>query len=97
MLSIRVGEDVYGLDDSGSAELIRRLELASPAPPPGGAEPGSTLEKLQEAAESEEPAQLDDGDLALIGVVLEAWMLEVDGDLPADVLELRYAISDRFG
>jgi hypothetical protein len=96
MLSIRVGEDVYGLDDSSSAELIRRLELASPTPPAGAPEPGSTLDKLRDAAESEEPAQLDDGDLALIGVVLEAWMVEVDGDLPADVLELRYAISARF-
>jgi hypothetical protein len=96
MLSIRVGDDVYGLDDSGSAELIRRLEVATPASPAGGLEPGSTLDKLREAAESEEPAQVDDGDLALIGVVLEAWMVEVDGDLPADVLELRYAISDRF-
>jgi hypothetical protein len=95
MLSIRVDEDVYGLDDSSSAEVIRRLEAATPAPPGGEPEPGSTLAKLRDAVHSQEPAPLDDGDLALIGVVLEAWAVEVDGDLPADVLELRYAISAR--
>jgi hypothetical protein len=94
MLSVRVDDDVYGLDDASSDELIRRLELASPEDA-GEADPGSTLDKLRDAIDSEEPAELDDADLALLGVVLEAWMLEVDGDLPADASELRYAISDR--
>jgi hypothetical protein len=95
MLSIRVGDDVYGLDDAGSADLVRRLELASPGLPGGEPEPGTTLDKLRDAVHSQEPADLDDTDLALVGVVLEAWAVEVDGDLPSDVLELRYAISAR--
>jgi hypothetical protein len=96
MLSIRVDDDVYGLDDSSSAELLRRLEGASPVDE-GQHEPETTLEKLRDAVDSDEGAQLDDGDLALVGVVLEAWALEVDGDLPGDVEELRYAIADRLG
>jgi hypothetical protein len=94
MLSIRVGDDVYGLDDASSAELLQRLE---PSRPFAGGEPvaGSVHDKLRVAGDSQEPADLDDTDLTLVGVVLEAWAVEVDGDLPADVLELRYAISAR--
>jgi hypothetical protein len=92
MLSIRVDDDDYGLGDSSSSELVRRLENASP--PPEG-EIDTTLEKLRAALDSEKAAQLDDGDLALIGVVLEAWAVEEDGDLPGDVEELRYAIAAR--
>lgn len=89
-------DDVYGLDDSSSSELLRRLEDASPVEE-GQHEPLTTLEKLRDAVDSEEAAQLDDGDLALIGVVLEAWAVEVDGDLAGDVEELRYAIAARLG
>jgi hypothetical protein len=96
MLSIRVNDDVYGLDDSSSSELLRRLEGASPIEE-GQHEPHTTLEKLRDAVDSEQAAQLDDGDLALIGVVLEAWAVEVDGDLPGDGEELRYAIAARLG
>jgi hypothetical protein len=96
MLSIRMDDDVYGLDDSSSSELLRRLEDASPVEE-GQHEPLTTLEKLRDAVDSEEAAQLDDGDLALIGVVLEAWAVEVDGDLAGDVEELRYAIAARLG
>lgn len=93
MLSLRVDDDVYGLDDSSSAELLRRLEDASP---PVEGEVDTTLEKLRSTLDSEEAAAgLDDGDLALIGVVIEAWAVEVDGDVPADVEELRFAISQR--
>ena len=94
MLSIRVDDDVYVLDDSSSSALLRRLEDASPSPE---GEIDTTLEKLRAALDSDEPAQLDDGDLALIGVVLEAWAVEEDGDLPGDAEELRYAIADRLG
>jgi hypothetical protein len=96
MLSIRMDDDVYGLDDLSSSELLRRLEDASPVEE-GQHEPLTTLEKLRDAVDSEEAAQLDDGDLALIGVVLEAWAVEVDGDLAGDVEELRYAIAARLG
>lgn len=89
-------DDVYGLDDLSSSELLRRLEDASPVEE-GQHEPLTTLEKLRDAVDSEEAAQLDDGDLALIGVVLEAWAVEVDGDLAGDVEELRYAIAARLG
>jgi hypothetical protein len=96
MLSIRVDDDVYGLDDSSSSELLRRLEGASPVEE-GRHEPLTTLEKLRDAVDSDVAAQLDDGDLALIGIVLEAWAVEVDGDLAGDVEELRYAIAGRLG
>jgi hypothetical protein len=95
MLSIRVDDDVYGLDDSSSAELVRRLEDASLPLEAGEPEPGSTLDKLRDALDSEQPAELDDGDLALVGVVVEAWAVEVNGDLAGDVEELRYAIAAR--
>jgi hypothetical protein len=91
VLAIRVGDDEYGLDDPAAAELIERLEPTDPDDP--GAR--STYDKLSEAMDADGALQLDDADLALIGVVLEAWALEVEGDLPGDVLELRYAISDR--
>lgn len=97
MLSIRVDGDSYGLDDASSAELVRRLENASPPVEAGEPEPGSTLDKLRDALDAEEAAELDDGDLALLGVVVEAWAVEVDGDLAADVEELRYAIAARLG
>jgi len=45
---------------------------------------GSIQDKLRDAIHSSQPAELDDGHLALVGVVLEAWAVEVDGDLPAD-------------
>jgi hypothetical protein len=94
MLSIRVDNDVYGLDDASSAELVRRLEDASPLEA-GEPEPGSTLDKLRDALDSEQPAELNDSDLALVGVVVEAWAVEADGDLAGDVEELRYAIAAR--
>lgn len=97
MLSIRVDDDVYGLDDSSSAELVRRLEDASPPLEAGEPEPGSTLDKLRDALDAEQPAELDDGDLALVGVVVEAWAVEVNGDVAGDVEELRYAIAARLG
>jgi hypothetical protein len=36
----------------------------------------------------------DPGQLAEIGIVIEAWALETDGDLPGDIEELRLAIAD---
>jgi hypothetical protein len=97
MLSLRVDGDAYGLDDTSSAELVRRLEDASPPLEAGKPEPGSTLEKLRDALDRQEAAVLDDGDLALLGVIVEAWAVEVDGDLAGDVEELRYAIAARLG
>lgn len=94
MFTIRVGEDVYELSELSSEELARRLEPASPPLQEGGEpSPGSIQDKLRDAVHSQEPAELDDGQLALIGVVVEAWALEVDGDLPADVQDLRHAIA----
>ena len=96
MFTIRVGDDVYELSEPSSAELARRLVPASPPLQAGGEpSPGSIQDRLRDAAR--EPAELDDGQLALIGVVVEAWALEVDGDLPADVQELRHAIAAHVG
>jgi hypothetical protein len=71
------------------------VEDASTPLAAGEPEPGSTLDKLRDAVDSEQPADLDDGDLALVGVVVEAWAVEVNGDLAGDVEELRYAIAAR--
>jgi hypothetical protein len=93
MLEISVGGDVYGLDDETAAELLRRVDLAT-APLVGREpEPGTTLYKLQAADEAQASPELDDGDLALVGVVLEAWFQETDGDVPADAHELQLAIA----
>ena len=78
MLSIRVGGDVYGLDDESAAELVARVSQIDPV--------------LRDAAG--DVAAPDPGQLAEIGTVLEAWALETDGDLPGDLEELRLAIAD---
>ena len=95
MLAIRVGDDVYELSAESSAELARRLEPTSPPLERGEPAPGSIQDKLRDAVHSRQPAELDEGHLALVGVVLEAWAVEVDGDLPADVHDLRHGIAAR--
>lgn len=92
MLVIRVGDGVYELGEASSAELLQRLEPTAPLEG-GEPAPGSVHEKLRDPGHSRAAADLDDADLALIGVVLEAWTVEVDGDIPADVRELRSAIA----
>nr|MBA2600065.1 hypothetical protein [Actinomycetota bacterium] len=71
------------------------MEPTSPPLERGGPEPGSLQAKLRDAIHSRQPAELDDGHLALVGVVAEAWAVEVDGDLPADVHDLQHAIAAR--
>jgi hypothetical protein len=98
MVQIRVGDGVYELSEPSSDELARRLASASPPLQEGGEPPpGSIQETLHDAVGSGEPPRLDDGQVALIGVVVEAWALEVDGDLPADVQDLRHAIAAHLG
>ena len=89
MLQLTIGDDVFGLDDATAIELMRRVDLSTPAQHDAAA----TVEKLRDASSSEAPAPLDDGDLALIGVELEAWFQETNGALPPDAEELRLAIS----
>ena len=93
MLQITVDEEVCGLDDAAADELIRRVALATP----DDHDVAATVEKLRAASDAETPAALDDGDLALIGVELEAWFQETDGDLSPDAEELRLAIARRLG
>ena len=102
MLAIPLGGEVYTLSDESAAELVQRLNASSPLLEGGLPEPGTTLAKLQDAIQAREPAAVDDTDIVLIGVELEAWRLEVGGDLPAgdlpdDAEELRSAISRRLG
>ena len=98
MFAIRVGDDAYELSGASSKELARRLEPASPPLQEGGEpSPGSIQDKLRDAVHSQEPAELDGGHLALIAVVVEAWAMEVDGDIPADVRELWDAIAAHLG
>jgi hypothetical protein len=95
MLEIRVGGDVYGLDDSTAGELVRRVESASPELVDAEPEPGSALDKLRNAQDAQTSAELEPGDLALVGVVLEAWFQETNGDIPEDARELQLAIARR--
>ncbi len=95
MLAIPVGSEVFTLSEESAAGLIQRLIASSPLLEGGRPEPGTTLEKLQDAMHSREPAAIDEADVVLIGVELEAWRLEVGDDLPNDAEELRSAISRR--
>jgi hypothetical protein len=95
MLGIRVGNDVYGLSDLSASELVYRLKPMA-APLEGGEpEPGSILDKLRDAIHSRQPAELDDAEVIVVGVVLEAWLIEMEGQLPADAEELRRGIASR--
>jgi hypothetical protein len=96
MLSFRVSEDVYGLEDESASELVRRVEEGTPPMVGGEPERGSLLEKLRDGVHSQEPVALDNTELAIVGIVLEAWAVEVDGDLPDDVQELRLAVGAAF-
>jgi hypothetical protein len=94
MLSLRVSDGVYGLEDESASELVRRLGEGGGPPLVGGEpEPGSFLEKLREGYHSQEPVDLDSTEIVIVGIVLEAWLVEAGGDLPGDVEELRHAIS----
>ena len=96
MLAITVGNEVHVLNEGTASGLVQRLRMSSPLLEGGEPEPGTTLFKLHDAIHAQEPADLDQADLALILVELEAWNLEVDGDLPADAHELRSAIKTLF-
>jgi hypothetical protein len=80
MLSVRVGNDVYGLGDDSAEQLAERVSQIDPV--------------LRDAIDAAEPATPDPGQLAEIGTVLEAWALETGGDLPGDLEELRLAIAE---
>ncbi|HEX6656551.1 MAG TPA: hypothetical protein VF065_00635 [Ilumatobacter sp.] len=90
MLAITVGDEVHVLDEGTASGLVQRVRMSSSLLEGGEPEPGTTLFKLRHA---QEPTDLDQADLALILVELEAWNLEVDGDLPADAQALRSAIT----
>lgn len=94
MLAIRIGDEDRVLSDESAAELIRRL----PPPPLEGGEPLSeSLEgKLREALETDEPALLEPGELALLGGTIEAWATELGVDA-ADVQQVRDAIAAELG
>ena len=95
MLTIPVGSEVLTLSEESAAGLIQRLIASTPLLEGGTPEPGTTLDKLQDAIHAREPAAVDEADVVLIGVELEAWRLEVGDDLPDDAEELRSAISQR--
>ena len=95
MLTIPVGSEVFTLSEESATGLTQRLIASTPLLEGGKPEPGTTLEKLQDAIHAREPAAVDETDVVLIGVELEAWRLEVGGDLPDDAEELRSAISQR--
>jgi hypothetical protein len=86
MLKIRVGDRVFELDPESAEGLIRHLERAEPAT--------EELEaKLRAALETGDPATLDQGELAILGIVIESWATEMGVDA-GDVQDLREAIAD---
>lgn len=97
MLEIPVGGDMYGLDDETADDLVRRVERASPELVGAEPEPGSALDKLRKANDAQTSAELEPGDLALVGVVLEAWFQETNGDIPEGARELQIAIARQLG
>jgi hypothetical protein len=93
---VRIGSDVYGLTDSSLDELTRRVRDAEP-PDHDESEAAQSLErKLVAAAETGAPVEPDPAELALLGVVIEAWAVELGTDA-ADVESLREAIADALG
>jgi hypothetical protein len=92
MIGVRVGDDVYELDDQSTDELLRRIRETEP-PDHADSEAAESLDhKLAAAAAAEEPAAPDLAELALLGIVIEAWAMEVGTDA-ADVEDLREAIA----
>jgi hypothetical protein len=86
MLAIRVADRVFTLDADEADGLIRHLERAEPAT--------EELEaNLRAALEAGEPANLDQGELAILGIVIESWATEMGVDA-GDVQDLRGAIAD---
>ncbi len=96
MIGIRVGDEVYELDDESADELLRRIRATEP-PDHAETEASESLDqKLAAAAAGGEPATPDLAELALLGIVIEAWAMEVGIDA-ADVEDLREAISRELG
>lgn len=92
MIGIRVGDDVYEIDDKSADELLRRIRATEP-PDHVDTEASESLDhKLAAAAAGGEPAAPDLAELALLGIVIEAWAMEVGTDA-ADVEDLREAIA----
>ena len=94
MLRLRIGHGVYALEEESASELVRRVGEGG-GPPLLGGEPegGSLLDTLREGVHSQEPVELDKTEIVIVGIVLEACLVEAGGDLPEDVEELRQAIS----
>ena len=93
MIAIRVGDGVYALDDESATEVLRRVRAAEPADHDDTEAAESLDRKLRAAADADEPAEPDGAELAVLGIVIEAWATEVGTDA-ADVEALRGAIAD---
>jgi hypothetical protein len=74
MLTIRVGDDVYGLDDESSAELVRRVSEVEPllrdggdvSPDPGQlAEIGTVIEAWALETDGDLPGDIEELRLAI--------------------------------
>jgi hypothetical protein len=94
VVHIRVGDDVYELSESSAATLLQRIE---PTEPSDEESASVSLEHHLRDPADDALVDLDDGELAVLGVVIEAWTAEAGVDaLPDDVHELRQAIAERF-
>jgi hypothetical protein len=93
MLSVVVGDASYELEDDSVEEILSRVAAVEPADHDNTEAAQSLDEKLRASLNADEPAVLDQGELAVLGVVIEAWAVEVGTDAP-DVEALRQAISD---
>jgi hypothetical protein len=95
MPEVRIGPDVYGLTEESLAELTARVREAEPPDHDRGEAAQTLEEKLQAAATGASP-ELDPGELAVLGVVIESWAVELGTNAP-DVESLRDAIADAIG
>lgn len=95
MPELHIGEDVYGLTDESLAELTVRVREAEPGDHDSSEAAQSLETKLDAAARGDSP-RLDLAELAVLGVVIESWAVELGTNAP-DVESLRDAIADAIG
>jgi hypothetical protein len=93
VIAIRVGDEVFELEDDHAEELLRRVRDTEL--PDVESEVAESLDRKLAAA-GDEPAAPDAGELALLGIVIEAWATELGTDA-ADVERLRDAIAEELG
>ena len=91
-----MGGESVDLEDDSVDELLGRVAEVEPADHDHREAAQSLDAKLRAAIAAGESATLDRGELAVLGVVIEAWAIELGTDAP-DVEALRDAIANELG